>query len=221
MPRYNGACIPMLTYQQSYTTILSLLHNSAGDADHFLLALKGAHLPNLSFSKISTVEFCQHRYFLQHIQHLQPDPLPDYFIKGKLMHRIIADSYLQLLQHKPIQVQTYLELIANEYNGGWQMHLFNAAQVHLQNLWQDVEVIGIEEPFVILLSQDLPPVVGIIDLILRHKDQYFVIDHKTGRDFYPQDELQMAIYRQYIHHQYGGSECKCFYDNYRLSLIHI
>ncbi len=215
MPGYNGAYIPMLTYQQAYQTILNLLQYSSGNADQFLLALKAAYLPNLSFSKISTVEFCQHRYFLQHVKHLQPEPLPDYFIKGKLIHRIIADSYNHIQQHKPFQIQAYMELIENEYNGGWRMHLFNAAQVHMQNLWQDAEVIGIEEPFVIMLNEDLPPVVGIIDLILKQEDQYFVIDHKTGRDFYPQDELQMAIYELYIQRQYGATECKFFYDHYR------
>jgi predicted RecB family nuclease len=57
--------------------------------------------------------------------------------------------------------------------------------------------------------------VGVIDLVLRQGDQVIVIDHKTGRDFYPQDVLQMAIYREWVQRQYPAARYSFYYDNYR------
>ncbi len=42
-----------------------------------------------------------------------------------------------------------------------------------------------------------------------------IIDHKTGRDFYQPDVLQMAIYNQYVHTAFGANECEFYYDHYR------
>jgi hypothetical protein len=53
------------------------------------------------------------------------------------------------------------------------------------------------------------------DLVLRKGENFVIVDHKTGRDFSPQDELQMAIYVEYIRREYGGKECPFYYDHYR------
>jgi ATP-dependent exoDNAse (exonuclease V) beta subunit len=204
-----------LTPTQSLKEIQTLLHAAGGNAESFLLSMKEAQLPSLSFSKVSAVESCQHRFYLQYILHLELDPIPDYFIKGKLLHTVIAHSYQKLSNHLVIDLDEYFELISQTTSGQNQTHLMNAARVHLENLWEEVEVVGIETPFAMLISTDLPPIIGVIDLILHQGGHYLVIDHKSGRDFYPPDELQMAIYRQYIHHQFDVEECEFFYEHYR------
>jgi hypothetical protein len=205
----------LLTPAQSLYEIQILLKAAQGDAEDFLLSMKDAQLPSLSFSKVSVVESCQRRFYIQYILHKEPDPVPDYFTKGKLLHTVIANSYQKLSQKAAIDLDEHFELINQTYSDENQIHLMNAVRVHLDNLWNEIEVVGIETPFAMLISPDLPPVIGVIDLILNQDGRYLVIDHKSGRDFYPPDQLQMAIYRQYIHHQFEVEDCEFFYDHYR------
>ena len=204
-----------LTPTQSFKEINALLRSVPGDAERFLLSMRAAQLPSLSFSKVSVVEFCEHRFYLQYILHLEPDPIPDYFTKGKLLHTVIAHTYRKISSQAAIDLDEEFELISQSYSGENQIHLMNAARVHLENMWKDIHVVSVETPFVMLISDDLPPVIGVIDLILRQDGRYIVIDHKSGRDFYPPDELQMAIYWQYIHHQFEADECDFYYEHYR------
>ncbi len=114
-----------------------------------------------------------------------------------------------------MEARDHLEILNEVQDVQQRTHLANAMQVHLQNLWQADEVLGIELPFVILLADDLPPVIGVIDLFLRTNGSYVVIDHKSGRDFYPPDALQMAIYRQWLRQAYQAEECRFYYEHYR------
>jgi hypothetical protein len=66
-----------------------------------------------------------------------------------------------------------------------------------------------------IIEPDLPPFVGVIDLILHVDDRVILVDHKTGRDFYAEDELQMAIYVEYIRQWLGNVRCEFYYDHYR------
>jgi ATP-dependent exoDNAse (exonuclease V) beta subunit len=207
--------LDLLTPAQSLSEIQALLQTAGGDAERFLLSMKAAQLPSLSFSKVSTVESCQYRFYLQYILHLEPDPIPDYFTKGKLLHTVIAHSYHNYSNHLAVDLEEHFKLIGQVCSGENQIHLMNAARLHLENLWEEVEVVGIEMPFALLVDASLPPVIGVIDLILRRGGRYFIIDHKSGRNFYPPDELQMAIYREYIRHQFEVEECEFFYEHYR------
>jgi ATP-dependent exoDNAse (exonuclease V) beta subunit len=202
-------------YRQTLTEIQQLIDSAHGDTDQFLLAMKAAELPSLSFSRVSTLEFCQQRYYLQYILHLDPEPLPDYFTKGKLLHQVIAVSYQRLRQGLPHDEEESFKILDGTYCDDNLLHLQNAARVHLQHLWREVEVEAIETPFAMLIAEDLPPVIGVIDLILRQNGHFIIIDHKSGRDFYPPDELQMAIYREYIHQRYQAARCEFYYDHYR------
>jgi ATP-dependent exoDNAse (exonuclease V) beta subunit len=192
-----------------------LLEQTRGSSDQFAETLRHQHVPHLSFSQVTTVEACQYRYYLQYVKLLDPQPLPDYFTKGKLLHQVIAASYASLSQNHPIQIEDYHQFIDQQLHGEHQRHLHNAVTLHLENLWRGCEIVAVEEPFVMAVDDTLPPCVGVIDLILEHEGQFIVIDHKTGRDFYPEDHLQMAIYVAYIHHKYGVQTCQFYYDHYR------
>ncbi len=197
------------------STILSVIEATRGNSDQFAETLRHNHIPHLSFSQVSAVEYCHYRYFLQYEQLVDPVPVPDYFTKGKLLHQVIASSYLSLAGLQPVDPQPYYQLIHRHYQGAAETHLQNAVAVHLDNLWQDCQVVAVEEPFAMLIDERLPPVVGVIDLILKQNGSYILIDHKTGRDFYPQDELQMAIYVEYARQRFGGDQFRFFYEQYR------
>ncbi len=95
------------------------------------------------------------------------------------------------------------------------IHLANALQLYYQNRWQVEQVLAVEHPFAISIDENLPPLVGVIDLVLKEGNTIILVDHKTGRNFYPYDELQVAIYASYIQSQYPDYECYLYYDHYR------
>ena len=166
---------------------------------------------------------------------IEPDPVPEYFTKGKLLHQLIARDYSIRHGLPP----AYEDEVAQQFSGENLAHLLNALALHRQHAWHGVEVVGVEHPFVMQLCADLPPVVGVIDLVLEadhesdlrislersglqslsregEEDRTFIlVDHKTGRNFYPDDELQVAIYARYISSAYGGQTTRLFYDHYR------
>ncbi len=196
-------------------TIEDLIERLDGDFDAFADTLQAEQIPHLSFSQITTVEACPYRYYLQYVLRQEPVPLPDYFTKGKLFHQIVASFYkTEAGSREDIQTQAF-QAIADGNLGETRRQLENAFLVHLDHCWRDYEVVSVEKPFVMAIDPDLPPCVGVIDLVLRKGNTYILVDHKTGRDFYPQDELQMAIYVEYMRRMFGGAAYEFYYDQYR------
>lgn len=194
---------------------IQVLINSGLTGNHFAQVLRKRKIPHLSFSQVAAVEFCQRRYFLDYIQGIELDPMPNYFIKGKLMHEFIASSYNRIVANRKINPLAY-ESTANRYYGDHHRnHLINAIKIHLENLWKDYKIIGVERPFVMMVNKSYPPFVGVIDLLLEKDGQIFLVDHKTGNDFYPPDELQMAIYYRYAKTKFPRKKINIFYDRYR------
>jgi hypothetical protein len=201
--------------EQDLNTIYSVIEQTSGNSDRFAETLRQRHISHLSFSQVTTVEFCEYRYYLQYVKMIDPTPTPDYFTKGKLLHWALASYYESVAREQEFPLDRILETFDQEYQGESQRHLRNAVAVHLHNRWQDCQVIAVEKPFVMSIDPDLPPCVGVIDLTLRKGDRIILVDHKTGRDFYPEDELQMAIYVQFVRNQYGDVPCDFYYDHYR------
>ncbi|NMB62695.1 MAG: PD-(D/E)XK nuclease family protein [Chloroflexi bacterium] len=204
-----------MNFQQSFTEIQSLLTALNHDSDRFVNALRQQHVFHLSFSQISTLEFCQHRYYLQYILNQEPDPLPDYFTKGKLLHQLIAHGYQAQMSGNVPSLEVLEEELFTSELACESVHLTNALQLYYRHRWQVERVLAVEQPFVISLADDLPPLVGVIDLVLQDGDAIILVDHKTGCNFYPYDELQVAIYARYIQSIYPGYDCQLFYDHYR------
>jgi len=143
------------------------------------------------------------------------DPIPDYFTKGKLLHNLIAESYEDLQKssnngRRPLEYR-----VAGKVFRDSKRHITNAYTLHRANLWDSIEIIGVEHPFVFSVDAELPPMGGVIDLVLKQNGCYVLVDHKTGRNFYPTDELQVAIYAKYILSEFEGETCRLFYDHYR------
>ena len=82
-----------MNVSENLELIRFVIQNANGNPDLFADTLRHERIPHLSFSQVSTVEFCQRRYYLQYVELIDPDPIPDYFTKGKLLHQIIASSY--------------------------------------------------------------------------------------------------------------------------------
>ena len=222
--------------ESAFTAIQELIAECAGDSDRFAERLRTERIPHLSFSQVSTVEACPYRYYLQYVRGIEPEPVPDYFTKGKLLHQLIARDYSNGHDGRP---PAYEDEVALRFSGENMAHLLNALELHRENAWRGAEVLGVEHPFVMRVHESLPPLVGVIDLVLvtdhesdlwrslersdlkslslqgQKKKSFILVDHKSGRNFYPDDELQVAIYARYIQQAYGGDYCRLFYDHYR------
>jgi CRISPR/Cas system-associated exonuclease Cas4 (RecB family) len=204
-----------MTFQQTLAEIQTLIDTVNHDSDLFVEALQKQAIQHLSFSQISTVEFCPYRYYLQYILYQHPEPLPDYFTKGKLLHQLIAHGYQAQMNGDTPSLDTLEEELSISKLALEPIHLTNALQLYYQNRWQVERVLAVEHPFAISIDENLPPLVGVIDLVLQEGNTIILVDHKTGRNFYPYDELQVAIYASYIQAQYPGYECRLYYDHYR------
>ncbi len=210
----DGSVEPM-DLSENLEMILEVIEKTRGDSDRFAERLRHKRIPHLSFSQITAVEFCEQRYFLQYVKLMEPTPTPEYFTKGKVIHQLIARNYLKAANHREVSLGPSIKALERQYQGETLTQLTNTMIVHLENFWEDCEVVAVEKPFAMTLQKDLPPCVGVIDLILKKEDGYILVDHKTGRDFYPQDELQMAIYMRFIQQEFGTTNCKFYYDSYR------
>jgi|GEM_PF-646755 len=208
-----------MDFSDAFTAIQELIAECAGDSDRFAERLRAERIPHLSYSQVATVEACPYRYYLQYVRGIEPDPVPEYFTKGKLLHQLIARDYsnghngrtLSLSKCRP----AYEDEVALQFSGENLAHLLNALELHRRHAWRGAQVLGVEHPFVMRVDPTLPPLVGVIDLVLKENGSYLLVDHKTGRNFYPDDELQVAIYARYIQQAYGGESVRLFYDHYR------
>jgi len=194
--------------------IQALIDQCEGDSDAFVDRLHQSKLTHISFSQVYSFETCPRQYYLRYILGKEITPTPEYFVKGKALHRTIARAYRAYSEG-----QSFDEEII-QYDGVSRFsqagnHLRNGYLTLLQNMLPSDEVLGIEKPFVFLMENEIPPVVGVIDLILRLGDTLILIDHKTGRDFYQPDILQMAVYLSYLRSTGFKGNCGFYYDSYR------
>ena len=201
-------------FKGEYEHIQALIDQSADDSDAFISLLHHSGLTHISFSQVYAFESCPRQYYLKYILGHEITPVPEYFVKGKALHRTIANAYRAFSQGQAFdeEIIHYDGINRNSQAG---THLRNGYLTLCQNMLPADEVLGIEKPFVFLLEGELPPVVGVIDLILRQGDALILIDHKTGRDFYQPDILQMAVYLSYLRSTGFQGECEFYYDSYR------
>jgi hypothetical protein len=203
-------------YSQAFFDIEEIIRQSNVDSNNFSEILRAKNIPHISYSQINTIEFCEQEYYLQYVKNLQITPTPVYFVKGKLLHKVIAETYSQLQNKNKIDtfvLQSYIEEANLEEQH--QNHIVNATNLAIQNLWDGYEILGIEKPFVLNVENELPPFVGIVDLILQQKNQITIVDHKTGSNFYDKDILQGIVYQWYISKEYKIDGASFYYDNYR------
>lgn len=184
---------------------------------HFSLhdSLRQHDLDHISYSQVKSIEFCPINYHFQYVQKLETQPTPAYFIKGKALHEVIAGTYAQM-RFEPDLGTVNRHFDDSELSAENVQHIENAITLHLSNLWKGFEIVGIEDSFVLNIDSSIPPVVGVIDLLLRDdQGTLYIIDHKTGHYFNEQDAFQMAVYHQYVKQAYEPTKVEYYYDHYR------
>ena len=181
----------------------------------FMETLDKRQVPYLSHSKIATVQRCQKCYYSQYIlgEKLSSDALTT----GTLFHRAAATLYNAIssgrrLTHPAIGKQ----LRPKHPNPQDRQALKNAIKTLRLNAWHGHDVVAVEEPFFMDLAPGLPPVIGVVDLILKQGDSYTVVDHKTSGRFGDPDPDQLVLYAEHVKRSYGVRSCVGAFDEYRL-----
>jgi hypothetical protein len=169
----------------------------------------------ISFSKISTVESCPQRYLLEYVERVKLRPEPKYYVKGRLFHEAAAKLHRARMRGRRASLDQLIKPVERRMYEDDANHVRNAIDLMQREIDPDWDVVAVEESFVLELGPDLPPCVGIVDLVLRKGDEFAVIDHKSGKQFYESDRLQVALYHEYVRRKYGAEQCSGYYDQYR------
>ena len=195
--------------------IRGIINGNKGDTERTIKALLSSRIPHLSYSRVSTFEFCPRAYYLEYVQHVRLVPEPEYFKKGRVFHRAAQRMYSKApgsSARPPLNGNSLRGLTKPED----KRHLRNAVAVMVENRWgPDWEIVGVECPLVMSLHDELPPLFGVIDLVLKKGSRYAVVDHKTGASFHDQDPLQLVLYREFVRSEFGAATVDAYFDQYR------
>lgn len=191
------------------------IEESRRDMNGAMSSLKRDGARFLSFSKLSDLKFCEYRYVLTYLRGVKPPKEPAYFAKGHLFHEAAAEVYRSIAKGRQPDVPALHRLIHRRAGGDEdRSHLKNALHLLLENAHAGWEVLAVEEAFALPLD-GLPPLVGVVDLVLRREATVAVVDHKTGRTFGELNPLQLALYREHARRNHGAREVLGFFDQYR------
>lgn len=209
--------------EESNEMIRKALIEFHSDSQKFITFLHNNNLPHLSYSQISSLNFCQYRYYLKYVKKFEIET-PIYFERGRAFHEIAATVYHDIREIGTVVKENLNSIIEDCSDEETIAYLWNATSILLENLWDGYEIVAIEEPFALTVAPNQPLLVGIVDLILRKGDVFILIDHKTGKKFqdfqdweemiYPQ-HLQLSIYTRYLIEAYKPRTYKLYIDQYR------
>lgn len=196
-----------------YRAISSALATWKGSVGNFVQQLDEDGVQYLSFSMLNELASCQYRYFLQYVEGVKVKE-PDYFVKGRAFHKAASMAYQQLAKAR-VNLEPIKRLASRRFDEESASHIVNAVQLLIENAHRDHEVVATELPFVLSLAKGLPPLVGVIDLLLRSGDTLVVVDHKSGKVFYKQDHFQLHLYQEHVRRAFKPKICLAFFDEYR------
>jgi len=169
----------------------------------------------LSFSKVSSLEFCPQRYWLEYVERVKVRPEPKYFVKGRLLHEAAAKLHRARARGRSVALDPLCRPIEKKLDEQDARHVRNAVELMHRQVDDAWEVVAVEEGFVLDLGRELPPLLGIVDLVVRQGDEFAVIDHKGGRRFNEPDRLQLVLYAEHVRRRYGAERCAAHFDQYR------
>lgn len=189
--------------------------NWTGQMHTFTRMLDREGLSYLSFSKVASVEFCPQQYLLEYVERVKLRPEPGYFVKGRLLHEAAAKLHRARMRGRRASLDQLVMPVERRLGDEDANHVRNALALMQGQAEPEWQVVAVEEPFVLDLGPDLPPCLGIVDLVQRRGDEYAVIDHKGGKRFSAIDRLQLVLYREYARREYGAQRWAAYFDQYR------
>ena len=189
--------------------------NWTGQMRTFTRMLDREGISYLSFSKVASVESCPQKYLLEYVEGVKLRPEPAYFLKGRLLHEAAAKLHRARRRGRQISTEKLAAPAERRLEGKDVNHVRNALALMQRLADPEWQVVAVEEGFVLDLGPDLPPCLGIVDLVQHRGNEYAVVDHKGGKKFNAPDRLQLVLYREYVRRQYGAERCAAYFDQYR------
>jgi hypothetical protein len=113
---------------QDLAAVNAIIERTCGNGDQFAETLRRERIPHLSYSQITAVEFCEYRYLLQYVTQVDPNPIPEYYRKGKWLHWALATFYDNIKRNLPLSYEPLLRSFEREFEGENLRHMQNALE---------------------------------------------------------------------------------------------
>jgi RecB family exonuclease len=175
----------------------------------------------ISFSAINAYRRCPLSYFFRYVVGLPEETLSSNLVFGAAVHRAVEHHFCELLAGSPPPT---LDRLLDEYQAEWASrepgHVrygkdestdsLNALASRMLAKFQQSEVaqplgtiLAVEERLRGPIIPGLPDLLGIVDLIVESAEELKVIDWKTSRARWSQDQIedsteQLLLYSQSI-----------------------
>jgi hypothetical protein len=200
-------------WESAFQTVSKTLDQWGGSIEEFVSWLDKSEIPYLSYSKISTFDSCEYRYLMEYVQHIKLAEQPPYFVKGNAFHAAAGIAYRQMAEGIAdiVKLQAWVKKHCSDHH----LHVTNALHLLVEHAHKGYKLVDIEHPFVLSLGPGLPPLVGVIDLLLQKGRTFVIVDHKTGTNFCDQDDFQLQLYRRYVRTKFNARRCLACFDEYR------
>ncbi len=168
---------------------------------------------HLSHSQVQEFTQCPRKYHLHRRLKVPPDFMPSALLFGIALHEALALFHQRRLEgraaslaelHNTFLGQWKAEKLPVRYSRGENQNSLKAMArrmlaYYIENPVCSGEVIGVEQPFRIMLSTDLPPVHGRIDLIeMAPGSELYVSDLKTSKNGSKPAADQLVLYREAV-----------------------
>ena len=178
--------------------------------------------PHLSYSSISTYQKCSLQYKFSRIDRIQPEFTSDCLIFGSVLHSVIASLYQNKLEGTRLSLKQLQEIFQEEWKNSVKKEpmvkykkgndfdsLSTLGTILLEKYYEtifdkdDLQIIGIEEPFSLHLENIGVPIVGYVDLIFQDEAGNIVIvetksSSKSYSDFQIDDNDQITLYQRFL-----------------------
>ena len=155
----------------------------------------------IDFSSLSEYLSCPFKFLLNYILHLRPTTPNIDFVFGACWHYGLEIVYKYLMEgNKSLSPIQATALAVTAFNKLWSIsgkqlnveacypkNPGHAADMYYEYfkkylaMDREVEIIGVEIPFTVLLKEDFPVYIGRLDLVTLENDILNITDHKTSK----------------------------------------
>lgn len=182
---------------------------------------------NWSFSRINSYAQCPKAFYLQYIKDLSKTQ--NAFSEwGSFCHKILEKYYkgeLDFYELSQVYKSEYSQNITLSFPPNKYVNLnenyYNSGKEYFDNFdgkYSDCEIVGVEKEIDIQIGKYR--FIGYIDLILKDKNGFIIVDHKSKKKFKTKKEKeeylrQLYLYSIYIHKTYGEYPNKLIFNMFR------
>lgn len=184
-----------------------------------------------SYSSVNTYDTCPQAFRYRYIDAL-PGVGNAFSAWGTYMHSLLEKYFrgdLELFEMVAEYKKGYEDAITTEFPPNNYCDLgdryYEAGLQYLSNFtdpFESFEVIAVEEKVKIDIERF--PFVGVIDLVLKKDDEYYIVDHKSKSKFKSKAEQtayfrQLYLYALYIHRTYGKWPKQLIFNMVRADIL--